>query len=107
MAKNPANFEVTCPCCNAVLKIDVEGSELAVLEGARSILSQARPVVIFEHVRDTAELHGVAPGAPWDLLTDLDYEIFSVTGAGPFTRAAFAQSTTVVNWLATPHVRSA
>jgi len=24
MAKNPSNFEVTCPCCNAVLKIDTE-----------------------------------------------------------------------------------
>ena len=22
MAKAPANFEVTCPCCNAVLKVD-------------------------------------------------------------------------------------
>jgi hypothetical protein len=22
MAKNPPNFEVTCPCCSAVLKID-------------------------------------------------------------------------------------
>jgi ribulose kinase len=24
MAKNSPNFEVTCPCCNAVLKVDVE-----------------------------------------------------------------------------------
>jgi ribulose kinase len=24
MAKNPPSFEVTCPCCNAVLKIDTE-----------------------------------------------------------------------------------
>ena len=24
MAKHPPNFEVTCPCCNAVLKIDTE-----------------------------------------------------------------------------------
>jgi ribulose kinase len=24
MAKKPANFDVTCPCCNAVLKIDEE-----------------------------------------------------------------------------------
>ncbi len=24
MAKNPPNFEVTCPCCSAVLKIDTE-----------------------------------------------------------------------------------
>ena len=24
MAKIPSNFEVTCPCCNAVLKVDEE-----------------------------------------------------------------------------------
>src|ERR1700674_1740079 len=24
MAKSPPNFEVTCPCCSALLKIDVE-----------------------------------------------------------------------------------
>ena len=24
MAKHPPNFEVTCPCCSALLKIDVE-----------------------------------------------------------------------------------
>ncbi len=24
MAKHPPNFEVTCPCCGALLKIDVE-----------------------------------------------------------------------------------
>jgi len=24
MAKHPPNFEVTCPCCSAVLKIDAE-----------------------------------------------------------------------------------
>ncbi len=88
-----------------VVKIDVEGAELAVLEGARSVLREARPVVIFEHVYDAAEPYGVAPGAPWDLLTDMDYEIFSATGDGPFTRSAFTQSTSVVNWLATPHTR--
>jgi hypothetical protein len=86
----------------SVIKIDVEGAELAVLEGARSILSRARPVVIFEHVRDTAELHGVAQGAPWDLLAELGYEVLTVTGDGPLTRAAFAENTTVVNWLARP-----
>src|SRR5215813_1667340 len=26
MPKKPSNFEVTCPCCNAVLKIDVATS---------------------------------------------------------------------------------
>ena len=89
----------------SVVKIDVEGAEVAVLEGARAVLAEARPVVIFEHVRDTAELHGVRPGAPWDLLRELDYEIFSATGDGPFTREAFTGSASVVNWLATPGAR--
>jgi len=86
----------------SVVKIDVEGAELAVLEGGRSVLERARPLVIFEHVRDTAELHGTPPGAPWDLLTELDYVIFSATGEGPITRSDFTQSENVVNWLATP-----
>jgi FkbM family methyltransferase len=86
----------------SVVKIDVEGAEQAVLEGARDVLFRARPLVIFEHVREAAAMYGDAPEAPWDLLTELGYRIFSVTGEGPFTRAAFARATGVVNWLATP-----
>jgi FkbM family methyltransferase len=86
----------------SVVKIDVEGAELAVLEGGRSVLRKTKPVVIFEHVLEAAALYGAAPGDPWGLLTELGYEIFSVTGDGPFTRAAFVEATTVVNWLATP-----
>ena len=89
----------------SVVKIDVEGAELAVLEGGRSVLSQARPVVIFEHVSQASALYGAAPGALWDLLTEVGYEIFAVTGDGPFTRSAFAASTGIVNWLATPVVQ--
>jgi FkbM family methyltransferase len=86
----------------SVVKIDVEGAEQAVLEGARGVLSRARPLVIFEHVREAAAMYGDEPAAPWDLLTGLGYRIFSVTGDGPFTRAAFVEATGVVNWLATP-----
>ncbi|HLH14298.1 MAG TPA: FkbM family methyltransferase [Solirubrobacteraceae bacterium] len=85
-----------------VIKIDVEGAELEVLEGARSVLAQARPVVVFEHVLEAAASYGVRAGAPWDLLAELDYEIFSATGAGPFTRAQFVAGAHVVNWLAAP-----
>jgi FkbM family methyltransferase len=85
-----------------VVKIDVEGAEVAVLEGARSVLSAARPLVIFEHVYEAAALYGALPGAPWDLLSELGYEIFSVTGDGPFTRSAFLAAEVTVNWLATP-----
>jgi FkbM family methyltransferase len=85
-----------------LVKIDVEGAELEVIEGGRSMFSNARPLLIFEHVAAAAALYGTRPAALWDLLTELEYEIFSVTGQGPFTRAAFAESGGVVNWLARP-----
>jgi FkbM family methyltransferase len=86
----------------AVLKIDVEGAELEVLEGARALLARARPLVIFEHVRSAAAIYDGSPGAPWDLFAELGYDVFSVTGEGPVERAQFAANTTVVNWLAVP-----
>jgi FkbM family methyltransferase len=91
----------------SVVKIDVEGAELAVLEGGLSVLREARPVVVFEHVAEASALYGSAPEAPWELLSELNYEIFSVTGEGPFSRAAFVAAGTVVNWLATPRASAA
>jgi FkbM family methyltransferase len=90
----------------SVVKIDVEGAEHDLLEGARGVLSTARPVVIFEHVAAAAELYDASSEGIWDLLSQQEYEIFSVTGDGPFTRAAFAASTNVVNWLARPESTS-
>jgi FkbM family methyltransferase len=85
-----------------VIKIDVEGAELAVLAGGRAVLSDARPLLIFEHVPATAALYGDPPDAVWELLAQLRYEVFSATGDGPFTRSSFLQSADVVNWLARP-----
>lgn len=88
----------------AVIKIDVEGGELAVLEGGRATLAGARPLLIFEHVPQAAELYGASSLAIWDLLTvELGYTIFSATGEGPVARDAFiAADGGVVNWLARP-----
>jgi FkbM family methyltransferase len=86
----------------AVVKIDVEGAELDVLEGGRSLLTRAKPLLIFEHVASASALYEAAPAAAWDLLAELGYEVLSVTGEGPVTRAAFADDATVVNWLARP-----
>jgi FkbM family methyltransferase len=85
-----------------VVKIDVEGAELAVLEGGRSLFSRARPVVIFEHVVEASSLYEAPAAAPWELLSELGYEIYAASGEGPFGRDAFAAAADVVNWLAVP-----
>jgi FkbM family methyltransferase len=72
----------------ALVKIDVEGSELDVLAGAKGVLERDRPLVVFEHQRSeavgadvTADIHC--------LLTDLGYHVFDIDGAGPLDREAF------------------
>ncbi len=85
-----------------VIKIDVEGAELDVLTGGRTVLSEASPLVVFEHVASAAALYGSSSGALWDLLNELDYDVFTITGSGPVGRTAFSENQTVVNWLARP-----
>jgi FkbM family methyltransferase len=85
-----------------LVKIDVEGAELDVVRGGRELLARTRPYVVFEHVVAAAALYGSPSQALWDSLCDLGYEIFSITGDGPFSREAFAANTGVINWLARP-----
>jgi FkbM family methyltransferase len=85
-----------------VVKIDVEGAELEVLQGGQALLARARPLVVFEHVAPAAALYGSRSEGIWDLFAELGYEVFTVTGDGPLTRDRFAAATTIVNWLARP-----
>ena len=58
-----------------VIKIDAEGSELHVLQGAKSLLSEAMPVIAFE-VNDTLlRASGASAAAVVDLLLALGYRL--------------------------------
>jgi FkbM family methyltransferase len=90
----------------SVVKVDVEGAELAVLQGGMELLGRARPLLIFEHVADASALYGASPQELFELLSELGYLIYSATGAGPFDSDAFARASDIVNWLAAPDSRA-
>ena len=80
------------------VKIDVEGAEMLVLEGASETLRKAVPVVAFEHVWDA----DTSP-AVYQFLSDLSLRIFDMDGNGPFERSKFLEALQEGdrwNWLA-------
>lgn len=86
----------------ALVKIDVEGAELAVLEGGRALLARVRPTLLIEHVGTAALLYGADSGSLWDLLEGSGYRVFAASGEGPFEREAFLAPSDFVNWIAAP-----
>jgi len=58
-----------------LIKIDVEGGELGVLEGAQRTMSQFRPLVIFECGVGGTDLYGTTPELIFDLLHQYGYRI--------------------------------
>lgn len=69
-----------------LIKVDVEGAEVKVLQGARETLARHRPVVIFEHGAGGADLYDTGSGELWDLLDACGLRVFSVAGDGPYSR---------------------
>lgn len=76
----------------SLIKIDVEGGELGVMQGAARVLSQ-RPVVVFEHGLGAADHYGTDPGTIHDLLASHGLRISSLNGylehAPSFSRTQF------------------
>jgi FkbM family methyltransferase len=58
-----------------LIKIDVEGAELMVLEGAQALLKRDHPYVIFEHGLGASEFYDATPERVYDLLTSCGYKV--------------------------------
>lgn len=73
------------------VKIDVEGTELDVLRGARHILTRDRPVVVFEHQPKDARALAESQEL-YQLLSDAGYRLFDIDGNGPLDEHSFLES---------------
>ena len=77
----------TLPTGPMLLKIDAEGSEMAILDGARQLLATRRPIMLFESHRAVGEREAL-----WDFLDAAGYDITQHVWPQPaLTRDAFLQ----------------
>jgi len=73
--------ELTWPAVS-LIKIDVQGAEARVLEGAREALARNRPVLLIEIDDRALEAFGSSPRAIEDLLAGLGYRMFAADERG-------------------------
>lgn len=62
-----------------LIKIDVEGAELQVLEGAAKLITEYRPIVIFEHGLGAADHYGTTPDKIFRFFTDKSMKVSTMT----------------------------
>lgn len=75
-----------------LIKVDVEGAERQVFEGALRTLGQHKPIVFFEHQPEIAAAYGSSPADIHALLVgEVGLQIFTTEGTGPLTALEFAQ----------------
>jgi FkbM family methyltransferase len=77
----------------SLIKIDVEGGEQQVIEGAIRTITAHKPIVVFEHGRGAAEHYGTGPTDIFNLLSDrAGLRIFDLDGNGPYSLEQFSTS---------------
>jgi FkbM family methyltransferase len=71
------------------IKIDVEGAQVRVLQGAIRVLTEHHPLLWIEHGDKSAGAHGTTRRDLWDLLAGNDYRLFTADGEGPLSWGEF------------------
>jgi FkbM family methyltransferase len=76
-----------------LIKIDVEGAERLVIEGAINTISKHKPIVIFEHGKGGADYYNTKPRHIYELLNGkAGLRIFDLDGNGPYTLSQFEET---------------
>jgi FkbM family methyltransferase len=83
-----------------LIKIDVEGVELAVLEGARDVIERCKPDVIFEHGIDATNPTNGPSVRVWRYFDSLGLALFRLDGRGPLSLDDFLAVRDSWNFLA-------
>ncbi len=70
------------------IKLDVEGGELAALQGAKQVLTEHRPMIFSEMLRRHARAFGYHPNDIIAMMNSLNYGCFRTSGGNlaPFER---------------------
>jgi FkbM family methyltransferase len=76
-----------------LIKIDVEGAERLVIEGALETISKYKPIVVFEHGKGGADYYDTQPRQIYGLLHDeARLCIFDLDGEGPYSLGQFEET---------------
>ena len=77
----------------SLIKIDVEGGEFQVLQGARHLLARSRPLVIFECGLGGSDFYGTTPDMIFSFFAEQHYALSLLddflSGKNPLSAAAF------------------